>query len=255
MGVDRIAIISDIHGNVTALDKVLSDIKQRGIKRIFCLGDLIGKGPSSYKTLNMIKETCEVVLLGNWDDFMQRPIEIPEIKWHQDQLGQIEMEYLSTLPFHYDFYMSGKYVRLFHASAKSIYHRVVPMRDSYEEKLAMFDNTEMIMPLEEGKIPDVVGYGDIHAALIDPVYPQKTLFNAGSVGNSLDIPLATYVVMHGIYKSKEEGPFSLEIIRLPYDIDREMEIAKTMNMPEAEAYELELRTAKYRGNKYKKGDW
>jgi Icc-related predicted phosphoesterase len=42
---EKIAIISDIHGNITALDTVLKDIKRRGIKRIFCLGDLVGKGP------------------------------------------------------------------------------------------------------------------------------------------------------------------------------------------------------------------
>lgn len=40
---DKIAVISDIHGNIPALESVLQDIKLRGIKRIICLGDLVGK--------------------------------------------------------------------------------------------------------------------------------------------------------------------------------------------------------------------
>lgn len=41
---DKIAIISDIHGNLEALNVVLSDIKKRGINTIYCLGDIVGKG-------------------------------------------------------------------------------------------------------------------------------------------------------------------------------------------------------------------
>ena len=42
---DKIAVISDIHGNIPALESVLQDIKLRGVERIICLGDLVGKGP------------------------------------------------------------------------------------------------------------------------------------------------------------------------------------------------------------------
>lgn len=241
----NIAVISDIHGNLTALEAVLDNIKARGIETIFCLGDLVGKGPNSQKAVERIRDICEVVVLGNWDDFIQKPVEIEEVKWHQDQLSKDSLGYLSSLPFHHDFYMSGKYVRLFHASAKSVYHRVVPMRDSYEEKIAMFDNTEKIT--HQGILPDVVGYGDIHAALIEPVRPQKTLFNAGSVGNSLDIPQATYTVLHGEYLSAKPASFSIEIVRIPYDVEKEINIARTLGLPNLEAYALELREAKYRG--------
>ncbi len=43
---DKIAVISDIHGNIQALESVLNDIKLRGIERIICLGDLVGKRTS-----------------------------------------------------------------------------------------------------------------------------------------------------------------------------------------------------------------
>jgi len=250
-----IAVISDIHGNLTALEAVLANIKARGIQTIFCLGDLIGKGPRSEKSVEIIREVCETVVLGNWDDFIQRPTEFTEIEWHRDQLSQDSFSYLNALPYNHDFYMSGKYIRLYHASAKSVYHRVIPMKDSNEEKTAMFENTEAITPLEKGRKPDVVGYGDIHAALIEPVEPQMILFNAGSVGNSLDLPQATYTILHGEYLSESLAPFSIEIVRVPYDVEKEIAIARGMGMPNIEAYALELREAKYRGAfKWKKED-
>ena len=51
---DYIAIISDLHGNLPALEAVLRDIKRRHISRIFCLGDLIGKGPHSDKVVEYL---------------------------------------------------------------------------------------------------------------------------------------------------------------------------------------------------------
>ena len=41
----KIAVISDIHGNIEALDAVLADIKSQGITTIYCLGDVVGYGP------------------------------------------------------------------------------------------------------------------------------------------------------------------------------------------------------------------
>ncbi|HYK74124.1 MAG TPA: metallophosphoesterase family protein [Pseudoneobacillus sp.] len=243
-----VAVISDIHGNTTALEAVLEDIRNRDIKFIVCLGDLVGKGPNSSKAVDRIREVCDVVVLGNWDEFIQNSTDSKFLQWHQEQLGSERMSYLSSLPFHFDFYMSGKYIRLYHASAKSVHHRVVPMVHPREEKEAMFLNTEWITPLEEGLQPDVVGFGDIHAALIEPIDEYKILFNAGSVGNPLDIPQATYAILHGSYGSKESSPFSIEIARVPYDIEKEINIAKEMGMPGIEAYALELRKAIYRGS-------
>ena len=59
---DRIAIISDIHGNLEALKTVLQDIKLRGIEKIYCLGDIVAKGCNSEECVNLIKENCEIVL-------------------------------------------------------------------------------------------------------------------------------------------------------------------------------------------------
>ncbi|MBN1851706.1 MAG: metallophosphoesterase family protein [Pirellulales bacterium] len=61
------AIISDVHGNLEALQAVLADIRGRGIDEIFCLGDTIGYGPNPCECLDIVIDTCQICLLGNHD--------------------------------------------------------------------------------------------------------------------------------------------------------------------------------------------
>ncbi len=60
-------MISDIHGNLEALEVVLDDIKAQGITEIFCLGDIIGYGPNPRECIDLVMETCKITLLGNHD--------------------------------------------------------------------------------------------------------------------------------------------------------------------------------------------
>ena len=86
------AIISDIHGNLEALQAVLADARGQGVDDIFCLGDIIGYGPNPCECLDLIIESCRVCLLGNHD---QGALFDPEgfntgaeraIFWTRDQL-------------------------------------------------------------------------------------------------------------------------------------------------------------------------
>ncbi|WP_054950938.1 metallophosphoesterase family protein [Numidum massiliense] len=244
---ERIAVISDIHGNVPALDAVLEDIRRRGIERIFCLGDLIGKGPQSDLVVDRIREVCEIVIRGNWDDLIERPIEHETFAWHQRRLGPERIDYLTSLPFSHDIVLSGKLVRFVHASPQSVHHRVQPWHP-FERRLAMFDNTELVAAAGCKREPDVVGYGDVHNAFVQS-YRGKTLFNTGSVGNPLDVPQASYAVLEGVYGSDEAAGFGLQLVRVPYDIEDAVNIARDLNMPDLEPYVEELRTARYRGLK------
>lgn len=60
------AIISDIHGNLEALQAVLADIQTQGIKEIYCLGDVVGYGPNPRECIDLVMD-CKLVLLGNHD--------------------------------------------------------------------------------------------------------------------------------------------------------------------------------------------
>ncbi|HQN23231.1 MAG TPA: metallophosphoesterase family protein, partial [Thermotogota bacterium] len=106
------ALISDIHGNVTALKAVLQDIRQRGIDEIICLGDLVGKGPNSAEAVDMCRESCSVIIRGNWDDnIVNEDIQLDEILWHRSQLGETRLTFLKALPLLYDFYIGETPVR------------------------------------------------------------------------------------------------------------------------------------------------
>ncbi len=61
------AIISDIHSNLEALTAVFNDIKKRGIKTVYCLGDVIGYGPNPKECLDLIIEKTQWCVLGNHD--------------------------------------------------------------------------------------------------------------------------------------------------------------------------------------------
>lgn len=61
------ALISDIHGNLDALDVVLADIDQRGVTTILCLGDIVGYGPNPCQCLDRVIERCAWSLMGNHD--------------------------------------------------------------------------------------------------------------------------------------------------------------------------------------------
>ena len=58
----RYAIISDIHGNLSALEAVIEDIKKQDIDRIICLGDIIGKGSHGHECVKLVREFCDATV-------------------------------------------------------------------------------------------------------------------------------------------------------------------------------------------------
>ncbi|GGN91055.1 metallophosphoesterase family protein [Saccharibacillus kuerlensis] len=240
----KIAIISDIHGNLPALEAVLEDIESRGIADIYCLGDLVGKGPSSDVVIDLIRKHCKYTVRGNWDEFTPQPTEFQTLAWHQRLLGEERLNYLRSLPFSIEFMMSGRYVRLFHASPRSAFERVQPW-DDYERKLSLFEPSDL--SLEPIKA-DVAGYGDIHNAYMQ-IMEGRMLFNAGSVGNPLDMTQASYAILEGELGERRKTKFDLTFARVPYDIALAVRQAVEAEMPELDAYVQELRTGRYRGLK------
>lgn len=261
----RIAIISDIHGNLEALKTTLADIQKRKIDQIFCLGDIVEKGHHPEECVKLVRENCEVVVQGNCDVDMdtsiyQKPLHhVPvelmhaRVNWLNRMLSEESKEYLLNLPFCYEFYMSGSLIRLFHASPLKKTN-VIINEDSYEDKYKMFEPSENTVSKE---VADVVIYGHLHCPYMNKFY-NKTLINVGSVGNSfnvvrdkqkdsnvLETTASHYLILEGEYGAKEYGAdFSFEFVRVHYDIDKELEDLE-QNL-EPEAYEKELRQGVYR---------
>jgi Icc-related predicted phosphoesterase len=91
---DRIAVISDIHGNIPALEAVLDDIRSRQVNKIICIGDLVGKGPCPDVAIDIIREECETVLMGNWDDMVARTGNSELMNWARNKVGEERIDYL-----------------------------------------------------------------------------------------------------------------------------------------------------------------
>jgi len=64
----RIALISDVHGNLDALIAVLRDIDQAAVDCLVCLGDVVGYGPDPASCVDLVNRVCDVVLMGNHDE-------------------------------------------------------------------------------------------------------------------------------------------------------------------------------------------
>lgn len=236
--IEQIAIISDIHGNMPAFEAVENDIRSRGIRRVICLGDLVGKGPQPVEVIQKTQQLCEAVVQGNWDLGISYPQEKEAGLWQQKKLSREHLQYLVNLPFSVELQLSGNNIRLFHASAKSVFHRV-PRKASKEEKLAMFENTE------ESNTPNIIGYGDIHTSYMQTLKKDGVglrLFNVGSVGQPYDgIPQASYCILEGA-PGLEPAPFSIRFIRVPYSIELALDIARSERLPNLERYIYELST-------------
>lgn len=258
---DRIAIISDIHGNLEALKSVLYDIKERNINRIFCLGDIIAKGTHQQECVDLVKEKCEVIIKGNCDEYFtsdidlstKTPSEINRITWNKNKLNDETKKYLNNLPYCYEFYMSGRLVRLVHAHPEKI--------DKFAGNIDKIDRLyELFLPscnTISNEKADVLIYGHIHTPYVQKIY-NRMIINTGSVGNAIDVfrndekdgnvkntTVANYLIISGNFDSKNiDERISYELVSVPYDIDKELN--DNNDNIEFESYKEEIKKGKYR---------
>lgn len=231
------AVLGDTHGNRTAFAAVLVDVHARNADQIIHLGDIAGKGPSGALCCDLTREHCSAVVRGNWDVFLQKPpdqLPVPS-RWWRAEVGEANLAWFASLPFCHDFTMAGLNIRAYHASADSVFHRVYPTVEG-EEWDALFRNTP---ETGDGPAPDIAIYGDIHWVW-QREQEGRTIINAGSVGNPLDEPVPSYLLL-----DDDTGELRREIIRVPYDIEAELAVARAVGMPQYDFWEQELRTAVY----------
>ena len=233
---ERIAIISDIHGNLEALRTVLDDIKKRDVDRIICLGDILAKGRHFSECIKLVKDNCDVVIQGNCDyyfsSFTKADNEVNDkrLQYNRANTTEEEREYLANLPYSYEMKLSGNLVRFYHATPDRIDGYVGDMADleTYYKMFLPSDNTV------SQDIADIVVCGHIHKTYMMKVF-NRTIVNVGSVGNSFEVyrhkdkdadyrnvTKATYLILGGNVDSEDVGPISYEFVELDYDIDKEL---------------------------------
>ena len=261
---NRIAIISDIHGNREALKTTLEDIKRRKCDKIMCLGDIITKGAFSNECVELIRKNCDVVLRGNCDDKFSKKQDLnvlsekdkQRVIYYNKELTSETKEYLLNLPLCYEFYLSGRLVRLFHAGPDSMYnYSNVGAYASIDKKFKMFEPNVLTL---SDNIADIVVYGHIHTQLMNKMY-NRTLICCGSIGNNLEYirnekkdanvlntTCANYVILEGKIDSKEFDTLDIDFIQVQYDIDKELEDSKGKKGESSDALFYELKHGKYR---------
>ena len=234
----EIALVADLHGNLPATEAVDADIQRRGIERIWCLGDIVGKGPSSPDTFDWAVSRCEMILQGNWDEGIGKKL-YPNDEFYYRQLGEDRMRRLLELPLEYERWISGRKMRLFHG------------RPTMPEPLYIHSDYEILAAYFE---PDyeVVGYADVHRQGMRLLGFKGILFNTGSVGNGLGVAMAQYAILRGELDGRESAPLDVNLVTVPYDRERavrDTEEAGKRGLVNAELFKQEILTGRYaRGN-------
>ena len=113
----RIAVFSDIHGNLEALKSVLYEIDKNKYDEIICLGDTVGIGPDSKECIDLIRSREDIkMLLGNHELYQTRGTYIKDLsednRLHAEKISSTlkkeDIEYLNNLPFVYEKLLNGK---------------------------------------------------------------------------------------------------------------------------------------------------
>lgn len=197
----KAAIISDIHGNMQALEAVLADIAKENCDKIFCLGDLAMAGPEPTKAIERIKSLYEQgkleVIQGNTDEMIGDFSDgiLQKVKRHAPimanalvndvQIIPAELkEFLKELPAQKELEIEGLKVLLVHGSPRKNDENIMP--DLPIEKVE-----EMVA----GTDADLIFCGHTHLPCGYQTRSKQTIVNDGSVGRPFTPePKACYVI-------------------------------------------------------------
>jgi putative phosphoesterase len=133
----KLAIISDIHGNLVALEAVLADIERERVDQIICLGDIAYGGPQPRQVLALLRELAIPIVQGNTDAFfINEPKPDPNsesdegilrvIAWARTEFSAGDLEFFKTFEPRMDFALDGgKNLLCFHGSPRSNTERIL----------------------------------------------------------------------------------------------------------------------------------
>ena len=233
------ALISDIHGNLEALQAVLDDIRRMDVTETYCLGDVVGYGPNPRECIDLVLD-LPLSILGNHDQAAMfdpdgfNPVALRAIFWTREQLedrrggpsqNTRRWDYLGELP-----HMRNHGDLLFvHGSPRDATNEYVFPEDIYNQRKMeiLFGRVERYCFQGHTHIPGIftASHGFVSAEDCDYEYQltgDKTMINVGSVGQPRDSDRrACYVVL-----SDDRVTFR----RLEYDV--ETTIKKIYDVPE-----------------------
>ncbi len=234
----KIAVISDIHGNLHALNAVISDIYSRDIDEIWCLGDIVGYGAFPEECLEIVRENCAIILGGNHDLAAAGSIDIydfnPEalqaIEWTAENISVESRDFLANLEPLKEINLKDRKIVLSHGS---------PSNPVWEYVFGVYEAHRVFYSLQERDATvSILGHSHIQFYIEEKEgvpeisVPEKTvlpegklaIINPGSVGQPRDYnPNAAYAIL--------DESLQVEFVRVPYDAGSAAEAIISAGLP------------------------
>jgi predicted phosphodiesterase len=233
----KIALISDIHANIEALESVLSDIEARSVDEILCLGDIVGYGANPNECIELVKKSCSLVLLGNHDAAAVGMLSTQHfnihakiaIEWTSDNLKKSSRDYLLTLPL-----KENKFSHTFvHATPyePNMWYYITSLEEA-AFNFQFFDTTfcfvghthiPIVIVLEQEKEVYVHPGESLEYRALANV---RFLINVGSVGQPRDRN------SNSCYGILDTDAKIFTYYRIPYDVPKAQAKMRKIKMPE-----------------------
>jgi predicted phosphodiesterase len=235
--------LSDIHGNLVALDAVLADIDASGIEERYCLGDLVGYGPDPAGVVDRMRVSGIPTILGNYDEgigtrrgdcgcYYATPLARSDGAASYDfTVAAVDDEraaWLAALPRELRLEHGGLRVLLAHGSPRKINEYLLPDRSD-----------EQLVRLAEAAEADVVCIGHVHVPYLrtmrTPAGASVHYVSDGSVGKSKD---GDWRACWTELLLAEGGDVHVVFHRVAYDIDAVTSSMRRVGLPETLASAL-----------------
>ena len=227
----KVIIISDIHGNLEALNKALEYIdKLKGEKRVVCLGDIVGYGPDPAECFNLVTSITDKICLGNHEDavldtdydYQINMYAREAIKWTRNILNEEIKNVIAELPLK----ITEGNVLYVHASPDDpmLWKYITNDRNAYSSLIGM---EHTLCFVGHSHIPGVYSYQKTERDDKEVAISKKdrTIVNVGSIGQPRDgSPLLSFAVF-------DDSNWNVEIIRLEYDYHKTMPKIEKANLP------------------------
>jgi putative phosphoesterase len=231
----RVGLISDLHGNLAALEAVLAELERGSLDDIVCLGD-VAVGPQGPETLARIRELGCPVVQGNWDDWFAGGIPplggdhgrrlVEQGEWWAKRLAPADRRYLGELPPTLELPLGEGRVLCFHGSPRSHCDAIHPGTTDGE-----------LGELLDGHEATVFAGGHTHVQLLRPS-GRSLLVNPGSVGLPFEawppssstrvLPWAEYAVL------ELDAQLSVDFRRTDYSVEELLSLTLESGVPHAE---------------------
>lgn len=249
----KIALFSDIHANLPALEDFFKDVDTRKPDAIYCLGDLVGYNIWPNEVINLIRERGIPTIAGNYDFGIGRASDDCGCAYKTDkekEMGAIsisytnsivkdeERKYLRTLPAHIrvEFQLNNDKLNLLlvHGSPRKINEYLFEDREDKSLLRIMQDAGADIMCFGHTHKP----YHKILPATVGDNSPYHHAINIGSIGKPKDNnPKGGYVLLHIDENSTitNKDNIRVEFIRFDYDVERAAKAVEESPLPDAYA--------------------